>query len=108
MFGALSVQTCEFIFCTLCRILETSAEGDLVDLYYIASPGVKSHDKTLVAFICAMELVQTVMATHDIFAALASGWDTPGALNHIYWSCVDVPIMSSIRKNYLNFTLYSN
>ena len=36
------------------------------------------------------------MATHDIFAAVATGWGTPGALDHIYWSCVDVPIMGSI------------
>ena len=35
---------------------------------------------------------------YDIFAAVAAGWGTPGALDHIYWSCVDVPIMSSICK----------
>ena len=90
------------------EFLELELKVILVDLYYIAFPKDKPVQKTLVAFVYVLELVQTVMATHDVFAGFASGWGAPGALDHIYWSCVDVPIMSSIRKNYLNFTLYSN
>ena len=74
----------------------------LIDIYYLSYPGDTSARKTFVGFVYVMELAQTVMATHDIFSAVASGWGTPGALDHIYWSCVDVPIMSSIRKHYLN------
>ena len=66
----------------------------MVDLYYIAFPEDKFYSKALVAFVYFMELVQTVMATHDVFASLAFGWGTPGALDHIYWGCIDVPIMS--------------
>ena len=99
MFGALSVQVCE---------LHVDVWGGLQaelqffpDLYYIAFPQDRPARKALVVFVYVMELAQTVMATHDIFAAVAAGWGTPGALDHIYWSCVDVPIMSSIRKSHL-------
>ena len=84
------------------EFLEPELRAILVDLYYIAFPGDKLVKKSLVAFLYVMELVQVVMATHDAFAALASGWGAPGALDHIYWSCVDVPIMSSISKYHIN------
>ena len=63
------------------------------DMYYMAFPKDRTFRKTLVAFSFVMELVQTVMATHDGYRALASGWGTKDALDHVYWSCVDIPFM---------------
>ena len=95
LFGTLTVQVCEFVL--LVFSVYHSLNCKILDIFYISSEKGRPLRKALVAFIFLLEIIQTVMATHDIFAALASGWGTPGALDHIYWSCVDVPIMSSIR-----------
>ena len=73
------------------------------DLYYIAFPGDRRYLKMLVAFVFVLEVVQTILATHDVFGALASGWGTPDALDHDYFSPIDVPIMSPIRMCRLLF-----
>lgn len=75
----------------------------LSDIYYIAFPKDRTYRKALVVFTFTIEVAQTLMATHDGFRALASGWGVQDALNHVYWSCVDTPIMGSIRMSHEYF-----
>ena len=54
--------------------------------------------KALVLFIYLFEFAQTLIATHDAFKALGSGWGDSTALKNPQLAWLSVPMMSGISK----------
>ncbi|KAJ7119158.1 hypothetical protein C8R44DRAFT_589731, partial [Mycena epipterygia] len=75
LFGALSVQ---------------------VYLYYQAFPNDRSATKWLVYIVYALELMQTIIVSHDTFATFGSGFGDVSALLDLHLTWFSVPVMSGL------------
>ncbi|KAK0226593.1 hypothetical protein IW262DRAFT_777891 [Armillaria fumosa] len=65
-------------------------------LYYLAFPKDRQFTKCLVYGIYIVEFVQTILVTHDAFAAFGYGFGDIDALTAIYFSWLTIPIMSGV------------
>ncbi|KAJ7678600.1 hypothetical protein B0H17DRAFT_854305, partial [Mycena rosella] len=65
-------------------------------LYYEAFPNDRAANKYLVYGVCSIEIVQTMLVTHDGFAMFAYGFGNVEALTTMYFNWLTVPIMSGI------------
>ncbi|PBL04271.1 hypothetical protein ARMGADRAFT_1070746 [Armillaria gallica] len=65
-------------------------------LYYLAFPNDRKFIKYLVYGIYIIEFVQTMLITHDAFAALGYGFGDVEALTRMHFNWLTVPIMSAI------------
>ncbi|KAK0451660.1 hypothetical protein EV421DRAFT_2031407 [Armillaria borealis] len=65
-------------------------------LYYLAFPNDRRFTKYLVYGIYVIELVQTVLVAHDLFAMLGYGFGDVDALTRINFRWLIVPIMSAV------------
>ncbi|PBK86532.1 hypothetical protein ARMGADRAFT_1086380 [Armillaria gallica] len=65
-------------------------------LYYLAFPNDKKFIKYLVYGIYIVELVQTILASHDAFATFGYGFGDLDALTDVHFYWLIVPIMSAV------------
>ncbi|KAJ6528764.1 hypothetical protein DFH09DRAFT_1412728 [Mycena vulgaris] len=65
-------------------------------LYYQAFPTDKWSTKCLVYTAYTLELVHTILSTHDAFAMFGYGFADPSALTEVEFSWLAVPIMSGL------------
>ncbi|KAK0191677.1 hypothetical protein F5146DRAFT_1198102 [Armillaria mellea] len=65
-------------------------------LYYLAFPNDRKFTNYLVYGIYIVEFIQTMLVTHDAFAAFGYGFGDMDALAAVYFSWLTVPIMSGI------------
>ncbi len=69
------------------------------DLYYLAFPNDKKFIKYLVYGIYIVELVQTILASHDAFATFGYGFGDLDALIDVHFYWLIVPIMSAVSAS---------
>ncbi|KAK0196088.1 hypothetical protein F5146DRAFT_1133551 [Armillaria mellea] len=67
-----------------------------VYLYYLAFPKDRKFTKRLVYGLYIVDFVQTMFATHDVFAALGYGFGDVEALTRMHFSWLTVPIISGV------------
>ncbi|KAJ7084541.1 hypothetical protein B0H15DRAFT_1023712 [Mycena belliarum] len=65
-------------------------------LYYEAFPADPLFHKCLVYTLYALELVQTILITHDAFALFAFGFGDPEGLMTIHLAWLTIPVMSGL------------
>ncbi|KAJ7467570.1 hypothetical protein FB451DRAFT_1401572 [Mycena latifolia] len=65
-------------------------------LYYEAFPHDRLPTKCLVYGVYAIELVETILITHDAFASFGYGFGSLAALTRIDFDWLDIPIMSGL------------
>ncbi|KAK7013824.1 hypothetical protein R3P38DRAFT_2545648, partial [Favolaschia claudopus] len=65
-------------------------------LYYEAFPNDSAYHKRLVYGIYLIELVQTLLVTHDAFAMFGYGFGNVAALTNMHFDWLTVPIMSGL------------
>ncbi|KAJ6468172.1 hypothetical protein DFH09DRAFT_1001040, partial [Mycena vulgaris] len=65
-------------------------------LYYQAFPDDRWSTKCLVYTVYTLELVQTILLTHDAFAMFGYGFGNPLALTEIGFDWLTIPIMSGL------------
>ncbi|KAJ6503135.1 hypothetical protein DFH09DRAFT_1440430 [Mycena vulgaris] len=65
-------------------------------LYYQAFPDDRWSTKCLVYTVYTLELVQTILLTHDAFAMFGYGFGDPLALTEIGFDWLTIPIMSGL------------
>jgi hypothetical protein len=66
------------------------------DLYYLAFPKDRLSTKCLVYGVYALEVVETILVTHDSFAAFGYGFGDISALTRIDFNWLSIPIMSGL------------
>jgi hypothetical protein len=66
------------------------------DLYYLAFPRDRLSTKCLVYGVYAIELVETILITHDAFATFAYGFGDISAFTKIGFDWLTIPIMSGL------------
>lgn len=71
-------------------------KGGLQDIYYQAFPNDRPRTKFVVYAMYILELLQTVLITHDAFADLGFGFGDPSSLFQIRLGWFTVPILSSL------------
>ncbi|KAK0207628.1 hypothetical protein IW262DRAFT_521611 [Armillaria fumosa] len=65
-------------------------------LYYLAFPNDRKFTKYLVYGIYVLELVQTILVTHDAFRVFGYGFGDIVALTEVHFNWLTVPIMSAV------------
>ncbi|KAJ7467581.1 hypothetical protein FB451DRAFT_1092766, partial [Mycena latifolia] len=65
-------------------------------LYYEAFPNDRLPTKCLVYGVYAIELVETILITHDAFASFGYGFGSLAALTKIDFDWLDIPIMGGL------------
>jgi hypothetical protein len=66
------------------------------DMYYMSFPKDRNGIKALVFGLFFVETAQTVLITHDLFAAYASGWGNLSQLASAHLEWFSTPILSGI------------
>ncbi len=69
------------------------------DLYYLAFPNNRKFVKYLIYGIYIVELVQTILASYDVFAMFGYGFGDLDALTHIHFNWLIIPIMSAVSAS---------
>jgi hypothetical protein len=67
-------------------------------MYYQAFPNDRLRTKFVVYAMYILELVQTILITHDAFADLGFGFDDPLSLFQIRLGWFTVPILTSLGE----------
>ncbi|KAJ7122083.1 hypothetical protein C8R44DRAFT_705136 [Mycena epipterygia] len=79
-------------------------------LYYLAFPNDKSTTKCLVYIVYIIELVQTILITHDAFATFGYGFGDVAALSKLNFGWLTITIMgalvSFIGQSFYAYRLY--
>ncbi|PBK61337.1 hypothetical protein ARMSODRAFT_965129 [Armillaria solidipes] len=65
-------------------------------LYYLAFPNDRKSTKYLVYGVYIVEFVQTILVSHDVFAAFGYGFGDIEALTEVHFNWLIVPIMSAV------------
>lgn len=65
-------------------------------MYYMSFPNDRTSIKALIFGLFVIETAQTVLCTHDLFAAYASGWGNLAQLGSAHFEWLATPIMSGI------------
>jgi hypothetical protein len=79
--------------CETIKLLLKSLPSFL-DLYYEAFPNDRVYTKSLVYGVYTVELVQSILVTHDAFAIFGDGFGNLSALTVTHFDWLTVPIMS--------------
>ncbi|KAJ7669125.1 hypothetical protein B0H17DRAFT_1209687 [Mycena rosella] len=67
-----------------------------VYLYYQAFPNDKLSTKSLVYLVYALELVETILITHDSFSAFGYGFGDLLAITKVDYDWLSIPVMSGV------------
>jgi hypothetical protein len=68
-------------------------------MYYMSFPNDRKGIKALVFALFTIETMQTILCTHDLFAAYASGWGNLAQLDSAHLEWLATPITSGIGMN---------
>ncbi|KAJ7608877.1 hypothetical protein DFH06DRAFT_1065825 [Mycena polygramma] len=80
-------------------VLNWSLSGVLavqVYIYFLAFPKDRPLTKVLVAFVCLLEIVQTLADSHDTLVIFGADWGNRESLDNARWGWFSVPILGSI------------
>ncbi|KAJ6493041.1 hypothetical protein C8R45DRAFT_1135949 [Mycena sanguinolenta] len=67
-----------------------------VYIYYLAFPNDRRSTKSVVAFVCIAEILQTLADSRNAICVFGVGWGNPEILNEVGWAWFSVPILGSI------------
>jgi hypothetical protein len=91
LLGTLSIQLCKPVDFNIMHMCSVPS-----DLYYLAFPKDRLSTKCLVYGVYALELVETILVTHDAFAAFGYGYGDLSALTNVGFAWLSIPVMSGL------------
>jgi len=65
-------------------------------LYYRAFPNDRAAIKWLVYIVYVLEVIQTILMTHDAFTNFGTGFGNISTLRGVHFDWLTIPIMSSL------------
>ncbi len=97
LYGALCVQICECtsIPATALHLTYSSA----VDIYYVSFPKDPILSKFLIYLLLALETLQTVLFTVDLFDIFATNFGQVDVLHNVHSLWFSVPIMTGLSAS---------
>ncbi|KAJ6493038.1 hypothetical protein C8R45DRAFT_927833 [Mycena sanguinolenta] len=81
-------------------LLGTLAVQMYIHIYYLAFPKDRLSSKAVVAFVVVAEIVQTLGCSQDSIRIFGAGRGNPQVLEDIGWEWFNVPILSSLSKQF--------